>query len=101
MNEMLPCPRCSVPPIAIFRPTWFLSRRLSEEKGQQHWLMHGCSHAKSIAPRNAIDEAECAAVEQMWDQECERMFDELTARWNSDEREAFRQKLKTTDKFKL
>ena len=90
-----------MPPHAFFRPTWFLSRRLSEEKGQQHWRLHGCVHVRRLAPAVAIDEAKTVEVEALWEKEAEQHLADLTARWTDEQREDFRSKLKSENRFTL
>lgn len=95
MNELPLCPRCSVPPLCVSRPTWWPAIRTTNANGDRFWFWHGCAHARALVPLIPVTDARRAEIETEWEIATGKHFTELTCTWTDAERETFRQKLKT------
>lgn len=94
MNDELPempvCPRCSVPPHAVYRPVFNIAHRKTKEAGERYGIYVGCAHFRAVQPATVIPDAARAEVEERWRVAAEAHFNELTATWTVEQRESLR-----------
>lgn len=81
------CPRCSSR-INLVRPEWNHARRTSTLRNAPHFIWAAsCSHSVEFA--RTVPVCDAVGVEthtKRWDEECERMFRDLTKNWTNAQR---------------
>ncbi len=65
MSEIPACPKCSNRGYLV-RPSWYYAQMTSAKRGRDHWIWHGCDHARAISTTNPVDEAGRVEVEKRW-----------------------------------